>query len=129
METLTREQRRYALRPAREEYQYTSGDEWGFALTHWHGIADALYHADADIPTEWRYRHGACAGALATYHMECDPCPMASPNYPDDCQCTSPDREYVAYLDAGELGIEMLTYAGRVLDRYAARLERAGKDY
>ena len=138
--TLTRAMKREALRPFREEWQYASGDERSAALGHWFGVADVLYHANEPVPHAWRYRHGGCHhnpienyhadGEPCPRHGECEHCPSAlsdgSPAYECDCQ---EEREYVPFLDAGETGIAMLLYAGRVLDRYCGWLQRAEGDY
>jgi len=130
--------KREALRPFREESQYTSGDEWGVALSHWFGVAEVLYHANEPLRHEWMFRHGACnRDPIGEYHAEGEPCPVHERFGPCDCcqeaeyrecECQE-EREYVPFLDAGETGIAMLLYAGRVLDRYCGWLKRAGKDY
>lgn len=105
-DTLTREQKRMALDLVRLE----AGDDdvWGLAMSHMFAVSEVLYHAGADLP--WSFRDGArCPGPIESQQW--------------------PDAEYVPFLDAGELGIEMLTYAGRVLDRYSRWIERAGKSY
>ena len=136
-DTLTREMKRMALRPAREADRY---DKWGFALGQWFAIAEVAYHADADLPPEWQFRHGMAEhDPIGNWHPDHTPCPLADesdryknwgteewPEY--ECHCTE-EREYVPFLDAGEAGIEMLIYAGRVIDRYCRRVKAAGLDY
>ena len=137
--TLTRAMKREALRPFREEWQYTSGDEWGVAMGHWFGVAEVLYHAGEDLPREWQFRDSPCDhDPIAEYHAEGKPCPVherfgpcqheTCAQYGPECEC-SEERGYVPFLDAGETGIAMLLYAGRVLDRLCGQLKRAGKDY
>ena len=125
---LTREQKRKALEIARQD---DWDDPWGTAMSHAFAISDTLYHAEADIPGQWGYRHGMFQhDPVADWHPYDQPCPLNhSTDYPDECNCQYPDREYVPFLDAGEFGIELLTYAGNVLDRYCGFVKRAGKDY
>lgn len=138
---LTREMRRRALEPFREEWQFTTGnDEWGVTLGHWFGVAGTLYAAGEDTPERWQYRPPSISVRcpIEDWHPYGQKCPW----HPEDCkdlccvnewgeracECTE-ERYYVPFLDAGETGIEMLRYAGNVLDRYASWLKRAGKDY
>ena len=134
---LTREMRRQALAPFRDEWSMRGcdGDAWGATLGHWFGVADVLYHADADLPGKWQFHHGAADhDPIGDFHAWDQPCSLRECNAycrdgeHDCCQCQE-ERHYVPFLDAGETGIEMLTYAGNVLDRYAGWLKRAGKDY
>ena len=120
---ITREQKRMALETARLDYD--DGDQWGWAMGHFFAVADTLHHMDANIPYRWHYGHGAaCRGALETLAEE-----RANGVAPEDSGAPWPDTEYLRFMDAGELGAAVLTYAGSVLDRYCGRLVRAGKDY
>ncbi len=103
---LTRDQKREALELMRMD---RDGDDWGTSMAHHFGIAHALYHAGADIPGEWEYRHG-----------------MGCQSEPDESEW--PDAEYV-FMTHSESGIAMLHYAGNVLNRYESLLERAGRSY
>ena len=139
--TLTPEMRRMAMRPAKDEYRWNNDgtDAWGFALGEWFAIAEVAYHGGADLPPEWQFRHGANNhDPIATWHPHNTPCPNAyepnknwgtedQPVY--ECECDHRELEYVPFLDAGEAGIEMLIYAGRVIDRYCRWLKRKGLDY
>lgn len=136
---LTREMRRKALAPFRGEWQYTSRDEWGVTLGHWFGVAEVLHTANVEIPERWGYRPPLIEtegrNVIANWHADDQPCVLASGrNYGTDdapiydCGCGE-EHYYVPFLDAGEAGIEMLRYAGNVIDRYAGWLTRAGKDY
>lgn len=121
---LTVEQKRHAMTPARIDYG--DSDEWGTTMGHWFAIAETLHHAGATLPRRWQFRHG-----MSTL---CNPFDQYAEHDPrgecaEDCEHEYPDVEYSPFLDAGELGIEMLTYAGNVLDRYSGWLKRAGKDY
>lgn len=138
-QTLTREQKRHAMSIVRMD----DWDEpWGTAKAHMFAVCDTLYHADADdlIPYVWHYRHGpGCEGAIPAMNAyaefvrehpaeaEGTACVEHDRCYPPSVEW--PDEEYVPFLDAGELGIDMLLYAGCVLFRYLDRLERAGKSY
>ena len=139
--TLTRAMKREALRPFREEWQYTSGDEWGVAMGHWFGVAEVLYHAGEDLPREWQFRDSPCDhDPIRDWHADDAPCPnhreecefcpetLSDGSLAYECDCQE-ERQYVPFLDAGESGIAMLLYAGRVLDRLCGHLRRAGKDY
>jgi len=138
---LTREMKRQALIPAR--YADDWDDPWATALDHWYGIAEVLYHAGAPLPWEWRFSHGTPMfdhDPIGNYHGDGLPCPVhpkdcawcpgvltdGSTFYECDCQ---EEREYVPFLDAGPLGVAMLTYAGNVLNRYLGFVKRAGRDY
>lgn len=138
---LTREMRREALLPYREEWRGEgfNGDHWGSSFLHQIAIANVMDAANELTPPAWEYRPALIGTAdydvIADWHAYGEPCPLTSdenfgteaePEY--DCQC-SEERYYVPFLDAGETGIEMLRYAGNVLDRYASWLKRAGKDY
>ncbi len=116
--TLTREQKRMALAEVRIDMD---SDLWGTTLAHLHGIADVLYHV-ADTPDHWVYLHPSgrdCVQEMVDCHAETGH---------NDCQCSYPDLAYVPFCD-GEIGIQMLTYAGNVLTRYAKVLKRAERDY
>ena len=121
---LAREMKRIALDTARMD---DWDDPWGTAMTHFFGVAEVLYHARAEIPRRWQFRHpsgDSCSPITAflahSEHGEEDPC---------DCRGQWPDVEYVPFLDAGPLGVAMLTYAGDVLNRYLGFVKRAGRDY
>lgn len=104
-------------------------DPWGTGMSHMFAVAEVLYHASADLPGKWQFRHGmADHDPIGNWHPYGQSCPLARLKFPDECQCGE-EREYVPFLDAGETGIEMLTYAGRALDRYLDVVRRAGKDY
>lgn len=122
--TLTREQRRMALNLVRMD---CDDDVWGTCMTHLFGVAEVLYHAGAEIPARWGYSHrGYYCDPIAKYHPGSLPCEDA---HPGESECDWPAAEYVPFLDAGELGEQMLTYAGNVLDRWAGVIKRAGRDY
>lgn len=111
---LTREQKRMAL----AEYRLESDDAWGNTLNHHFAVAEVAYHAGADLPEWWNFRDSP---------VHTDPAYLQDLSSSENAEW--PDSEYVHFLDAGELGIEMLIYAGNVLGRYLNRLQRAGKDY
>lgn len=123
---LTREMKREALSTFRMD---GGGDPWGEGMSHFFGVAEVLYHADQDLPERWQFRHGQS--------RYCNPIEafVAHSNHdPEDeesCDCSGmwPDTEYVPFLDAGPLGVAMLTYAGNVFDRYLGFVKRAGRDY
>ena len=109
--TLTREQRRMALQLYRDCW---ADGEWGITLDHWFAAAEVAYHGGAELPAWWKYEDGQHG---RDYLLECmDP----------ESGGIFPDCEYVHFLDAGELGLRMLVYAGNTLGRYLNRLERAG---
>jgi hypothetical protein len=135
---LTREMKRQALIPVRmDDLQ----DPWGTGLAHWFGVAEVLYHAGVSLPGEWEFVHGMIDDdPIGDYHGGDSPCP----NHPEECkycpevlsdgflayECDcQEEREYVPFLDAGPLGVAMLTYAGNVLNRYLGFVKRAGRDY
>lgn len=130
---LSREEKRHALGPIRDE---GGSDAWATTIGHWFGVTETLYHAGECLPAQWEFRHGMTNhDPISEWHGWNTPCPHTDgrnwgtdeePEY--ECQCTE-ERYYVPFLDAGERGIEMLRYAGNVLDRYASWLKRAGKDY
>ena len=103
--TLTLAQRTEALALARQDDWY---DGWGTLMSHWFGIAEALYHAGEDIPAVWQFRHSPI----------------------QDCVSDWPDSEYRWMLsETGQVTADQLRYAGNVLDRLARLYVRAGKDY
>lgn len=117
--TLTREHKRKALEIARLD---DWGDPFGTAMLHSFAIADTIEHMGGDCPPHWQYHHGAiCKGVL--------PDVLAFQAGDESADPLWPDCEYVPFMDAGEFGIELLTYAGNVLDRYLAFVKRAGRDY
>ena len=120
--TLTREQRRHALAPVRENWD--RHDVWGSTMGSFFDLAEFMDAASIDIPWDFTIRTGHDLEDLthAWQAVECD-C--------DDCASgeTYGPSQFVPFLDAGELGIEMLVYAGNVLDRMRTLVERAGKDY
>lgn len=125
--TLTREQRRHALAPVREQWD---GDAWGSTLNPFFDLAHFMDAAGIDIPSEWEFRMGAGYDLGDIVHaFQCDDVDGTCPVH----ACASGEldrmRDWLPFLDAGELGIEMLTYAGNVLSRMAALVKRAGKDY
>ena len=120
---LTIEQRKRSLELFRMD---SSDDPWGDGMRHFFAAADVLHHAGAPIPPRWQYQHGPLefCNPIPSWHGGQTEHPNGEP-----CNCSWPESEPVPFLDAGDLGIEMLTYAGNVLDRYLAFVKRAGKDY
>lgn len=86
------------------------GDEWGWCMGHWFGVAETLYVSGESIPSAWAYRAGAGVDV-------------------ESVEETWPDSEWFALLDAGSVTADDLRHVGNVLTRYALRLERAGLNY
>ena len=122
METLTREQKRMALADFRSDDIGPKGDPWGTGMSHMFAIADTLSYADS-VPHTWEYRQGI-SGDHVQGVIDC-----GQETEHEDCQCDYQQIGYVPYLDAGELGLSMLTYAGNVINRYLDWVKRAGRDY
>lgn len=117
---LTREMKRKSLNLFRVE---SYDDPWGDGMEHMFAIADIVYHAEGCTPHGWHFRHGASNhDPIADYASHVEEGHI-------DCQCEWPDAEYIPFLDAGPLGVAMLTYAGDVLNRYLGFVKRAGRDY
>jgi len=117
--TLTREQKKMALRPfaTADDVKY---DLWGTGMAHLFAIADTLYEV-AEVPSEWGFKPGLGSGSTVQEIIDC--------GEHDDCQCDWAQVQYVPFIDAGELGIEMLTYAGNVINYLVDRERAAGRDY
>ena len=96
----------------------TSDDLWGDARDHWFAVTEVAYHGGATIPPSWGFRDGAHTDADYLREVTDE---ATGGQYPDS--------HYVAWLDAGPLGLEMLLYTGRVLARYLGWLRRAGWEY
>ena len=120
MQTLTREQKKMALAPFMDDD--VRDDLWGTSMAHLCAIADTLLHVCAD-PSEWGYR--SPSGSSVPDVLEC----QQETNHEEDCDCDYAQIGYVAFLDAGDLGISMLRYAGNVISRVTRREERAGRSY
>ena len=118
---LTREMKRKSLNLFRMD---DSSDPWGTGMGHMFAIADLVYHAEGCTPYEWEFRHGQFTHDPIAEYAE-----HAAEEDHIDCNCEWPDVEYVPFLDAGPLGVAMLTYAGDVLNRYLGFVKRAGRDY
>ena len=118
---LTREMKRKSLNLFRMD---DWGDPWGTGMGHMFAIADIVYHAEESTPPGWYFRHGQSnCDPIANYAIH------AAEEDHTECECIWPDTEYVPFLDAGPLGVAMLTYAGNVLNRYLGFVKRAGRDY
>lgn len=95
----------------REEFRlaFDPCDAWGSVMGWFFGVADVLYHHDADlIPDTWRFGHGAgCDG-----------------NSLDD-----PDRDIQDGLDDGWWAPEDLVSFGTVLSRFSDMLRTNGGSY
>lgn len=85
------------------------GDLWGSTMAHRFGIAHALSHFGADVPSAWQYRDA----------MGCSD--IDSEEYPDS--------EYAQALESGAINADKLTAWGDVLARYSDLLRHCGKDY
>lgn len=109
-DTLTRDEKRHALNVIRMD---DFSDPYGAAMGHMFAIADVLHHT-VGTPADWKYRHSPINDDAGLSHII------------DDQDW--PDSEYVYYAD-GRAGIAMLTYAGRVMDRYLRFVRRAGRGY
>ena len=91
---------------------YSGGDAWGDTMGWWFGIADVLWHAEngtIEIPAHWQYRHS----------------PVCREVDLDDW----PGSEIAEGHAAGYYSADDLLYAGEVLTRYAALLDKAGLSY
>lgn len=126
MATLTREQKKMALTPfaTADDVKH---DPFGVGMAHLFAIADTLSHVDS-VPGEWEYRQGM-GGDHVQDVIDCGARKNPQGWAHFDCDCEYAQIEYVSWLDAGELGIEMLTYAGNVINYVVDREQRAGRDY
>lgn len=116
---LTKEQKKMALSPFAADDDY---DRWGTGMNHMFAIADTLDHvAPYKMPSEWQFSHGASGRDCVQDILDC-------PDH-NGCQCDWPQAEYVSFLDAGELGIAMLVYAGTIINYLLDREKAAGRDY
>lgn len=79
-----------------------SGDWWGDTMAWWFAVAGEMYERGLDIPESWRYRPGAGGGK-------------------------DPDAYETEICEAAT--DSALAIFGRALNRYAAKLKAAGKDY
>lgn len=87
------------MRIAREEHD--SSDQWGWCLSWLFDIAGELALRGANVPPELEYRAGAFGPEVS--------------------------EERAEYM--GEFSTEGLTYAAKVLNRFAKCLDRAGESY
>lgn len=85
-----------------------SGDEWGWAMAHRFGIAEALSWHGEEIPAEWDFRPAGGG--------------------PHPCE-EYPDCEWAAGLELGTMTGDGLRAAGDALSAYAELLRAAGRDY
>jgi hypothetical protein len=124
---LTREQRRMALRPYRE-----ASDDHNLIgiIVHIFGIVDVLHAAGEDTPRKWGFRAG-CSTPNLDYLYQVATCRMAGGCQDEDCTHGEyrGAGEWLHMLDAGSLGIAMLTYAGNVLCRLYRWYARAGRSW
>lgn len=113
METATSIRLNAAMRAhAMRTFRLTSDfrlDPWGGTMGHLFAISEVLYHSGRYTPQAWGFRHGV----------------LAHESWLEDGDA---ERDYYAYLDAGELGVAMLLFAGNVLNRYAVLLEANGRN-
>lgn len=119
-ETLTRDMKRQALSLVRMDMD---DDPWGTGMTHFFDIADTIHHV-REAPPAWQYRNPWLSRV-----SEIIECGNDTGHNPETCRCSWPQTEYIHFLEAGELGLDMLTYAGNVLNRYLGFVKRAGLDY
>lgn len=86
-------------------------DPWGTAMAWGFGVAEVLYSAGEDVPTE----------------MEYVPSPFVTLS--NECPAEYPDAEVWGLLDRGEMSIEDVQFAGRCIARYIDWCKAAGLDY
>jgi hypothetical protein len=104
--------------PALEAFRdnFDAYDPWGSTLEAQFQICFTLLRGGADIPAAWGFSPGAFS-------------PAADDNDPDNEDGEGSLFGWECDLILRQGGYSNLIHAGNVLERYAAQLKLAGKDY
>lgn len=94
----------YADLKANFNLSFDGDDAWGSVMSWWFTVADEIhFNRGFDVPASWRFRPSPCGPSNDPEAFETEAVQAASD--------------------------EALQRFGAVLDRYATKLKRAGRDY